>query len=198
MITIRPFEMKDEDYQLAVEVNNAVWVEYPETIDEWKISDENRSRATKWGRFFAEIDGQTVGYAHYTQSLWLNHPGKLWVDVLVLPVFRNRGIGTALWHHLCREIEQFDPLRLLTTTREDYTEGVRFAKKMDFTERMREWESRLDTPKLSSVTADLLRLRMCRAGHGAQDHHLVKSDSNRGCHVLDWADQSGLARNQSL
>ena len=63
MITIRPFEMKDEDYQLAAEIGNAVWTEYPETLQELKESDEKQSMAVKWGRYFAELDGQTVGFA---------------------------------------------------------------------------------------------------------------------------------------
>ena len=40
MITIRPFEQNDQDYRQAVEIWNAVWVEYPDTVEEWKESDE--------------------------------------------------------------------------------------------------------------------------------------------------------------
>ena len=89
LITIRPFEQNDEDYRQAVEIWNAVWVEYPDTVEEWKESDERHSKAVKRGRFLAEVEGQAVGYASYNQSLWLNHPGKLWVGLNVLPAFRK-------------------------------------------------------------------------------------------------------------
>lgn len=148
MITIRPFEMTDEDYRLAVAIGNAVWTDYPETVEEWKESDAKRSKAERFGRYFAELDGKTIGLAYYSQSIWVNHPGKLMVSVLVLPEYRNRGAGTALWQRLCREVEQFDPLRLRTSTREDYEEGVRFALKQGFTEKLRDWESRLDIASL--------------------------------------------------
>ncbi len=123
------------------------------------------------------------------QTSMLNHPGKLWVDVLVLPVFRNRGIGTALWHYLCREIEQFDPLRLLTTTREDYTEGVRFAQKMDFTERMRVWESRLDTLKVNLGDWESYSLKCAEQSIEIKTITELKSDPNRDrkLYELDWA-----------
>ncbi len=144
MITIRPFEENNVDYHQAVEIVNTVWPEYPDTVEEWKESDEKRSKLVKRGRLFAEIEGRPVGFATYGQSLWINHPGKLFVGVEVLPDFRKRGVGTALWEHLCKEIQQFDPLRLLAHTREDYEDGIRFAEKMGFKECMRDWESRLD------------------------------------------------------
>lgn len=148
MITIRPFNNTDSDYHQAVEIFNTVWPEYPDTVEEWKESDHKRSELLKIGRYFAEIDGQPVGFANYGQSLWINHPGKLFVGVEVLPDFRKRGVGTALWERLCQEVQQFDPLRLLAHTREDYEDGIRFANKLGFNECMRDWESRLDPASL--------------------------------------------------
>ena len=189
LITIRPFEMKDEDYQHAVDIGNAVWTEYPETVAEWKESDEKRSKAVKWGRYFAAIDGQTVGYAYYSQSVWINHPGKLSVGVLVLPAYRNRGVGAALWQHLRREIEKFDPLRLMTGTREDYVESVRFAQKLGFTERMRDWESRLDPASLNPADWERYRRRIAEQGIAIRTVVELESDPNRDrkLYELEWA-----------
>ena len=78
MISIRPLEMRDQDDQLAVDIGNAAWVDYPETREEWQEYDHNRSQAERWSRFFAEVEGQTIGYAYYNQSIWMNHPGKFW------------------------------------------------------------------------------------------------------------------------
>lgn len=189
LITIRPFEMMDEDYQHAVDIVNSVWVEYPNTVDEWKESDEKRSKKVKWGRFFAEVEGRPVGIARYSQSLWVNHPGKLWMDISVRPEFRKRGIGTALWQHLRQQTEQFDPLRLYTNTREDFTDSVRFVQKLGFTERMREWESRLDPA--SVPLADWVRYpqRMAEQGIEIKTVAELASDPNRDrkLYELEWA-----------
>ena len=188
MITIRPFEQNDEDYRQAVDIVNAVWVEYPDTVAEWKESDEKRSKAVKRGRFFAELDGQPVGYATYGQSLWINHPGKLFVSVDVIPEFRNRGVGTALWEHLCKEIEQFDPLRLLASTREDYEQGVRFISKLGFTERMRDWESRMDPTSINLADWSRYPQRMAEQGIEIKTVAQLESDPDRDrkLYELEW------------
>ena len=189
LIAIRPFEMKDEDYQLAVDIGNAVSTEYPETLEEWKEWDEKRSKAVKWGRYFAELDGLTVGYAFYIQNLWINHPGKLSVGVRVLPDYRKRGVGTALWEHLSVEVEKFDPLRLRTGTREDCVEGVRFAQKLGFTESMRDWESRLDPASLNLAEWERYYRRMAEEGIDIKTVVELESDPNRDrkLYELEWA-----------
>ena len=188
LITIRNFEMKDEDYQHAVDIGNAVWVDYPETVNELREDDEKRQKAVKWGRYFAEVNGETVGYAYYSQSLWLNHPGKLWVGVLVLPDYRNRGVGTALWQRICRDIEQYDPLRLLTSTREDYEDGVRFALKLDFIERMRDWESRLDPLSVNPADWEGYSRRVAEQGIEIKTVVELKPDPNRDrkLYEMEW------------
>ena len=189
MITIRPFEQSDKDYRQAVDIVNAVWVEYPDTVEEWKESDEKRSKTTKRGRFFGQFEGQPVGFATYGQSLWLNHPGKLFVSVDVLPEFRNRGVGTALWQHLCLEMEQFDPLRLLASTREDYEDGVRFANKLGFTEKMRDWESRMDPTSFNLADWSRYPQRMAEQGLEIRTVAELESDPNRDrkLYELEWS-----------
>ncbi len=188
MIAIRPFEVKEEDYRSAVAIGNAVWPDYPETVEEWKEMDAKRSKAEKWGRYFAELDGKIIGFAYYSQSIWVNHPGKLSVNVLVLPEYRNRGVGTTLWQRLCREVEQFDPLRLRTSSREDYADGVRFALKQGFTEKMRDWESRLDTASLDSSVWNRYSSRI--AEQGIQIKSVVELESDpmrdRKLYELEW------------
>lgn len=189
MINIRPFEKNDGDYQSAVDIVNSVWVEYPDTVDEWKESDEKRSKKVKWGRFFAEIDGQPVGLANYNQSLWMNHPGKLWIGVSVRPEFRQQGVGSALWEFVQQEIQQFDPLRLFTSTREDYTDGVSFAQKHGFTERMREWESRLDPASVNLADWQHYNQRMREQGIEIKTVAELESDPNRDrkLYEMEWA-----------
>ena len=42
MFTIRPFEQKDSEYEAVVSLENAVWPDYPGTIEEWKHRDNSR------------------------------------------------------------------------------------------------------------------------------------------------------------
>ena len=42
MITIRFFQLADDDYKRSVDIFNAVWVDQQETVDEW------REREVKW------------------------------------------------------------------------------------------------------------------------------------------------------
>ena len=188
MITIRPFENNDRDYQQAVDIMNTVWPEYPDTVEEWKESDEKRSKLVKRGRFFAEIDETPVGFANYGQSLWLNHPGKLFIGVEVLPEFRKRGVGTALWERLCQEIQQFDPLRLLAHTREDYEDGIRFAQKLGFNECMRDWESRLDPASLDLDEWSRYPRQVAEQGIEIKTVAELASDPNRDrkLYELEW------------
>ncbi len=188
MITIRPFEQNDEDYRQAVEITNAVWPEYPDTVEEWKESDEKRSKLTKRGRYFAEIEGRPVGFASYSQSLWINHPGKLFVGVEVLPEFRKRGVGTALWERLRQEVQQFDPLRLLAHTREDYEDGIRFAQKLGFNECMRDWESRLNPESLDLDEWSRYPQSVAEQGIEIRTVAELKSDPNRDrkLYELEW------------
>ena len=188
MITIRPFEQNDEDYRQAVDITNSVWPDYPDTVEEWKEGDEKRSKLLKVGRFFAELDGQKVGFANYGQSLWVNHPGKLFVGIAVLPEFRKRGVGTALWEHLCQEVQQFDPLRLLAHTREDYEEGIRFAQKLGFNECMRDWESRLDPASLDMDEWGRYARQVAEQGIEIRTVAELESDPNRDrkLYELEW------------
>lgn len=143
MFTIRPFRGTHQDYMQAIAVRNAIWPEYPITVTEMKTRDETRSRRVRWGRYLVEKDGRPVGFGGYFQTPWMYHPRKFQVELGILPAFRGRGLGTALFEHILRELEPFEPTMLLTTVREDYEDGVRFALRHGFQEVMRMWECRL-------------------------------------------------------
>lgn len=98
----------------------------------------------KWGRFLAELEGQVVGVAHYTQFEGMYHPQKFAVWITVHPAFRSRGIGKALYRAVLEALQPHDPISLLSTTREDQPQAMAWLKKLGFVEKMKYWESRLD------------------------------------------------------
>lgn len=144
MITVRSFDFSESDYTRAVNVHNRVWSEYPTTAQEWQEKDKHRFDYIHWARFLAEINGTPVGLGSYTQYSEIYHPQKFWLDIDVLPEYRCRGIGTAIYKHLLEAISVYDPLCLYTMTREDFTDGIAFINGLGFQESLREWESRLN------------------------------------------------------
>jgi len=141
-ITIRPFEAAD--YSRAVEIEVANFPEYPQTAEEWQTYDKNRDPKCRWQRFVAcAPDGAIVAVGSYEQNPWMYHPRKFDLGISVDPAWQGRGIGSALFAHLMRELEAFDPISVRGHAREDYARSVRFLMNHGFVETMREWESRI-------------------------------------------------------
>jgi GNAT superfamily N-acetyltransferase len=143
-LVIRPFT--DDDYTAAVDTTNAVFPEYPDTVEEWRHWDANRDPKCKTERWVAEVDGRVVGYGNYDQSPGMYHPRKFSVFAAVHPEFQGSGIGKALYEQIVAALRDDDPLSLRANVREDMTRSIRFLKDRGYVEDMRSWESRLDIP----------------------------------------------------
>ena len=89
---------------------------------------------------------------------------------------------------MCEEMKQFDPLRILTSTREDFEDGIRFAQKRGFTERMRDWESRLDPASISRADWNRYPQRIAEQGIEIKTVVELESDPNRDrkLYELEW------------
>lgn len=140
--TIRPFT--PDDYPAQVAVANAVYDEYPGTVEEARYNDEHRDPKTKHARWVAEREGRVVAVGEYGQSAGMFHPRKFWIDIFVHPEWQGRGIGAALYGRVLDALAPFEPLAVRGNTREDWARGVRFLRDRGFAEDMRSWESRLD------------------------------------------------------
>ncbi len=73
------------DYAALTDVHNAVHPDYRIADGEFERYDGLREEKIRWGRFVAELGGEVVAWASYTNSSWLYHPRKFWLDVLVHP-----------------------------------------------------------------------------------------------------------------
>ncbi len=145
-LSIRDFIGSQADYAAAVDVCNAVFPEYPESVEEWKEEDEKRPAHLQRRRWLAEINGQAVGYASYGQSEWMDHPGVFTFFAAVLPERQGQGIGRALYETVMAALAPLDPRRVRARCRSDYARSMRFLAGRGFVEDMRDWESRLDVP----------------------------------------------------
>lgn len=179
MFTIRQFEKNDNDYAKIVSLVNRTWAEYPDTVDEWKEGDARRATKLKWDRFLAEIDGEIVGLANYSQSLIHYHPNRFWFGLSVLREYRMQGIGTALYTHMLEQLAPYEPATIYTNTREDFSDGMRFLAKHGFDEAMREWESRLDPVTVNLAEWTKYESRMAQAGIQLKTVRELESDPER-------------------
>ena len=139
---IRAF--KEADYEGIVTIDNAVYPDYVDTVDEWRYNDEHLDPRCHLERHVVEGPEGLVAFASAGHAAYSYDPKRLWVDFQVLTDHRGQGHGATLWQHLLRSIERFEPNKLTASAREDYASGRRFLEQRGFVETMREWENHLD------------------------------------------------------
>ncbi len=164
MFTIRPFETNDFEYQAVVAVENAVWSEFPGTVEEWKHRDETRDPKYLFQRIVGEVEGKIVALGMYCEPWWSMKPGKYHLDASVHPDYRRRGIGTALYDMIVKQLAERDPTTLTANTRESQLEAVRFLTRRGFKQVMRAPLSYLDVPSFDPAPLAAYPHRMTEQG----------------------------------
>ena len=141
-MNIRPATL--EDTEARVRVHNASRPDNQITLEVALHSEKVRKQGLAFQRFAAEVDKEPVAFAYFSQLEWMFHPQKFDMNVLVHPDYRKRGIGSALYDTLIEHLQAYDPIKLITFTREDWNDSIKFVEKRGFEVEFREWESRLD------------------------------------------------------
>ena len=144
MMTIRPFEYTDADYEAFAAMERAIWPGYPDTVEEWRHRDGTRDTGVLFCRYLVEVDGTVVGSGLCCDTWWSKMPGKYYVSCDVHPEFRHQGIGTALYDQLTDLLAEHEAMTLVARTREDQAGGLRFLSKRGFKQVMRSPISHLD------------------------------------------------------
>lgn len=133
-----------DDYLSISKIHNTIYPGKATTAEAWANDDVRRNPKLEMRRWVADVDDSAVGFAGCSQQVFDYHPGKFYVTVRVLPAFRCRGIGAALYDTVIEGLQSFD----LTTLRADgyanLPEGVRFIEKRGFVEVFRERPQHLD------------------------------------------------------
>ncbi len=143
MMTIRPFNKTDADYQALCDVSNAVWPDRPSVPQATKESDKRRDPKYYFQRLVVESDGGIVASAIYGESEWTHVPGKFFVIMQVHPDHQRKGIGTALYDHIMGDLAGRGPTIFESNAREDRQEGMDFLEKRGFKRTMRDQVSEL-------------------------------------------------------
>jgi mycothiol synthase len=159
MLTIRPFDSSDADYQARVDIWNAHFPSIPRTVEEDRYSDAVREPGRVWGRVMGEEDGQRIATGVYGEPLEVDSPGEYLVYIQVRPGFERRGIGSAMYECVMGALEKHDPATLMSFACEEELDHVRFLEKRGYKTVMREQDSRLDVASFdASRFADVLAL----------------------------------------
>jgi GNAT superfamily N-acetyltransferase len=111
--------------------------------------------------------------------MWMYHPRKFSIFLMVHPDYQRRGIGGRLYGHLQETMAPFDPLALRSNAREDKTNGVSFLQKRGFIEEMRHWESHLDVAAFDPAPFDRDARRVAEQGIVVRTFPELASDPDR-------------------
>lgn len=152
-VGVRPF--RDEDYPRFVEIGNLAHPEFRWAVEEARYQDGSwdHTRYVKRRYMAEDASGTVVGYGRFNHIPDEFDPQKFYLDVVVDPAYRRRGVGAVIYEWLLVELKACGAIAVRSgVSKETETESVRFLTRRGFTEAQRGWQSRLD---ISSV--DLAR-----------------------------------------
>lgn len=155
MITIRPFDHSDKDYEAMVGISNAIWTDIPASAAYERRVDSLRLPEHLFKRLLVVLDedssdpGRPVAFGHYGHMPWSFHPHRFHFNIQVHPHYRRQGIGSALYETMSSAVRPYDPISVDANTREDQVDGRRFLENRGF-----ELATRLPTSELDPKDFD--------------------------------------------
>ena len=140
-------EFHPNNYERLVAIYNANYPDYPLSAAELRSRDESLDRTKYLLRRFECLDlerDRIVGYGQLINVPDMYHPRKFMVNILVDPEEQCRGIGRAISNRLDKELADRYSILVWTMIKEDLPKRMEFFRRRGFTEKARNWESRLD------------------------------------------------------
>ncbi len=146
MFKLRLFDFSQSDYEAMAAIHNQAYSDSRMRGADFKrIDDYTPQDEYDWERTVAEWNGKPVGYGLYVRALWLSTPDLYLIGWLTHPEFRNRGIGSAYWDHLEKEIFPNRQISsLITQARSDAPGGRPFVENRGFHQTQKTTESILN------------------------------------------------------
>lgn len=136
-----------EDIPALTELRNRIYPDNPSSVEEvrhWmRLLEDPHLQYRRWA-VEERGSGRLAAMGGIEQVPFNYHPRKFWVDVLVDPDHRRRGLGTTLYERLEGEARSRDAILLWAGVRADLPDSVRFFERRGFLELRRLRRSRLD------------------------------------------------------
>ncbi|MEZ4865854.1 MAG: GNAT family N-acetyltransferase [Caldilineaceae bacterium] len=191
MIHMRPFTATNHDYVARVALHNAIWPDWPDTVARCQGRDSLRNQAYFFQRVVVEVEHQIVAAGTVSEPTWSHRPGKYALGVDVHPAHERQGIGSALYDHLLQMVTQRlpAPTVLVSRTREDKLQALRFLAQRGFTQVMRSPVSRLAVATFDPAQFAGLLDNVRTAGYQLYSMAEVAKldpDWQRQVYELDW------------
>ena len=109
MYTIREFKYTLTDYLAASDLIGATGSDSHNHTEDIIFMDELRSHDTPFARYIAESDGKVIAEATYGQSIWLQEPGKIILNITVHLEDHNIDLYGEMYDHLVTEASIHQP-----------------------------------------------------------------------------------------
>ncbi len=146
-LSLRFREFRPSNYERLVEIYNANYPDYRISVAERRSRDESVDRTKYLLKRFECFDlehDRIVGFGELINVLDMYHPRKFMASILVDPEQQCRGVGRAIYNRLEEELAQRNAILAWTMSKEDIPKRIEFFQRRGFSERTRNWESRLD------------------------------------------------------
>jgi GNAT superfamily N-acetyltransferase len=151
-LRVRPFDAGSRnDYERAVRVNNAIDLDFQDSVEAWQHWDQNRDPKLYIERYLLDAGGETVAHGAFGHMDWSFHPDRYYIWLGVHPEHAEKGYGSVLWAFLIGRLAQRQPAELVSFTRENRPRAVEFLQRRGFEIRMRQAVSRIN-PQTFDVT----------------------------------------------
>src|SRR2546425_7371516 len=147
-------EFHPSNYHRLVEIYNANYPDYRISVAERRSRDESVDRTKYLLKRFGCVDlehDRIVGFGDLINVPDMYHPRKFMAGILVDPEQQCRGIGRAIYNRLEEELAQRNAILAWTMAKEDLSKRLEFFRRRGFSERTRNWESRLDLSTADTV-----------------------------------------------
>ena len=164
MMTIRKCRKVEADLRRVLEISNVLWPDEASTFEEFMHEEECRDPRYVHERFVGEVEGKIVASGVYAHCAWSHVDGKYQVFVEVHPDYQRRGCGTQFYDFLMNELAATDAGTLVTWTRDDRPDSIRFITKRGYEFAMRYAVSRLDLTALDLSEFDWTGPKMRELG----------------------------------
>ncbi len=177
---LRTFEKTENDYSGVAQVITAVWPDDPTTANELEREDDAREPGLVSRRIVAERDGRIIAFGVYGQAEASRRPREFYLNALVHPDHRRRGVGQALYGHISGLLARHRPALLTADTRESQPDAVGFLIRRGFEVIQRRPVLRLDVKSFDSARLPSGTM------HSKARNITVSALSELMASVLDW------------
>ncbi len=168
MISIRPFDYSDQDYERRVSIYNAT-NPVPASVEFERRFDQTTLIAP--GRYHYDVlvetndpPGETVAAGRVIEAFFDDEPDKYLVEINVLPDHEATGARRKLYDHLVNHVLPRRPRLLETVVLDGETDTIAFLESEGFSEVQRQHESVLDTVTFDPETFAALLQRVADEG----------------------------------